>query len=150
MLTATRIFLLTMTAFVVVACSRPDYQTQAGGSGNFGDGKWLLVNYWATWCGPCREEIPALNTIHQDLDAVTVLGVNYDNLEGAALSVAITEMAIRFPSLLEDPSAKLMTDRPTVLPTTLVVSPDGKLVQQLQGPQTEAELRQLLQSYQGS
>ncbi|MGJ8686572.1 MAG: TlpA family protein disulfide reductase, partial [Spongiibacteraceae bacterium] len=116
----------------------------------FSGENWLLVNYWATWCGPCREEIPALNKINQDLDKVTVLGVNYDNLQGPALRAAVAEMEINFPSLLEDPSAKLATSRPAVLPTTFLISPEGKLIQRLQGPQTEVGLKQLLESYKGS
>ena len=51
------------------------------------EGQWLLINYWAEWCGPCRKEIPELNRLAQHPQAaVQVLGVNYDGVQGEALA----------------------------------------------------------------
>ena len=44
-------------------------------------GHWRIVNYWAVWCGPCREEIPELNRLHEETDLV-VFAVNYDGKQG--------------------------------------------------------------------
>ena len=121
---------------VLSACGKPDFTTIDGKQGQFSQGKWQLINYWATWCGPCREEIPALNAFAKANPDILIYGVNYDGLEGEALSKAIADMDIDFSSLSSDPAPLLGTARPQVLPTTLIVSPNGSLVATLTGPQT--------------
>lgn len=102
------------------------------------DGKtWQVINYWASWCGPCREEIPALNQLNRSRDDVIVLGVNYDGLQGDALAADETELGVEFDTLAEDPAERLGQSRPRVLPTTFIVSPQGEVVEVLTGPQTE-------------
>lgn len=104
-----------------------------------GAGTWRVINYWALWCTPCREEIPELNKLAHEA-GVTVLGVNFDNKQGDALSADISALNIEFPQLTEDPAGRLGTERPQVLPTTLIVDPAGQLVLTLTGPQTETDL----------
>ena len=59
-------------------------------------GQWVLINYWADWCGPCRDEVPELNHLNEAEDGFKVLGVNYDYLEGQELqeSIAILDILI--------------------------------------------------------
>ena len=102
-------------------------------------GSWRVINYWATWCTPCREEIPELNHLNE-LSDVTVLGVNYDGKTGIELSQQVNEMAIGFEVLSTDPSEALGIRVPRVLPTTLLVDPTGRLQQTLVGPQTKAAI----------
>ena len=113
-----------------VAIAAPDWDQLAG--------KWIVVNYWAEWCKPCRVEIPELNRLHEaGADAgIVVLGVNFDGLTGERLQRLIDQFHIEFPVLLEDPAPRWSQERPTVLPTTLVIDPDGKLHEVLVGPQT--------------
>jgi thiol-disulfide isomerase/thioredoxin len=101
-------------------------------------GKWIVINYWAEWCKPCRVELPELNRLHAaGADAgVVVLGVNFDGLPGEALERLIDEFQIEFPVLLEDPASRWSHERPSVLPTTLVIDPEGTLHEVLVGPQT--------------
>ena len=68
---------------------------------------WLVVNYWAEWCGPCRHEIPELNSLDRREGGlpVRVLGVNYDGLSQPQLGEVIERMGITFPVLLADPRA---------------------------------------------
>ena len=139
------ILLLTMTA-----CTQPDFHDTDGKAYRYSDftGRWLLVNYWATWCAPCIKEIPELAALDSAREDVVVLGVNYDLLSGADDSARraeqmardIATMNITFPVLSGDPSAALGVDRPAVLPTTLVIDPDGNLHSILTGPQTQASL----------
>lgn len=103
-------------------------------------GQWLLVNYWAQWCKPCIEEIPELNRIHAELENVAVVGVNYDNAQGDELAAQLEQLGVAFDTLSADPAAQVGTQRPQVLPTTLVLNPEGKLVKTLLGPQTFASL----------
>ena len=126
----------------LAGCSDPQMRLADGSAANWSDyeGQWLLINYWAEWCAPCRKEIPELNRIHQDGTGVTVLGVNFDGIQGEALTSLMTEMDVQFPVLLDDPAAHWEQPRPSVLPSTLVISPDGALEDVLVGPQTYEDL----------
>lgn len=111
-------------------------------------GKTLIVNYWATWCGPCITEIPELNAIHrsEDVDA-QVVGVNFDAPSSVAQQQAdIAQMGIEFPVVINDPAAKFGYAVPQVLPTTVIISKDGSVLTTLVGPQTETDVLAALQS----
>ncbi len=95
---------------------------------------WNVINYWAIWCKPCREEIPELNKLNQ-IENVVVLGVNFDGKLGEALVSDADSLGITF-DIIDDPAASLDTTRPSILPTTFVLSPEGTLVATLVGPQT--------------
>ena len=99
-------------------------------------GRWVVINYWAKWCKPCIKEIPELNALDKKYKQVAVLGVNYDGNEDDELQTQIIALEIEFPTLLEDPSSALGISLPSVLPTTLILNPDGSLVATLVGPQT--------------
>ena len=103
-------------------------------------GQWVLINYWADWCGPCRDEVPELNHLNEAEDGFKVLGVNYDYLEGQELQESIAILDIRFPTLLDDPQRLLGYAEATVLPMTVLISPEGKLHRVLVGPQTAESL----------
>lgn len=99
-------------------------------------GQWVVINYWAQWCKPCIEEIPELNALDQKYDQVTVLGVNYDGANGPELKQQRQKLGVTFASLEADPAAQLGIPRPIVLPTTLIIDPEGQLATTLIGPQT--------------
>ena len=101
-------------------------------------GRWLIINYWAEWCAPCRKEIPDLNLLHAERETanVAIFGVNYDGLRGESLATLVEEMGIEFPVLVEDPRLRWQQDLPTVLPSTLIIDPDGNLKEVLVGPQS--------------
>lgn len=100
-------------------------------------GKWIVINYWATWCGPCREEIPELNRLSREQpESLKVFGVNFEPVSGDEMEENIKEMGILFPVFPEDPYEKLGYERPLVLPTTIVISPEGSIHAELVGPQT--------------
>ena len=110
-----------------------------------GNGQWRIINYWAIWCAPCREEIPELNELDRNTELV-VLAVNYDGKTGDELASQAAEMGITFALLEQDPRATLSVARPKVLPTTLLVSPDGQVTDTLVGPQTREGLLALWQT----
>ena len=100
------------------------------------DDQWLLINYWAEWCGPCRTEIPELNALNESRDDITVLGVNFDGLQGDELSAATEALDIEFTVLSIDPAERLDLPRSAVLPVTYIVDADGKVRDSLVGEQT--------------
>ncbi len=106
-------------------------------------GRWLVINYWAEWCGPCRKEIPELNRLDLRQDVV-VLGVNYDGLQGEPLSRAATALGIEFTVLATDPAARLALSRSAGLPLSVLVDPQGRVRAQLAGEQSEQSLSDAL------
>lgn len=101
----------------------------------------LLVNYWAEWCAPCREEIPELNRFAREAEGILVLGVNYDQPPAETTHAQMEKLGIEFPVLSTDPAARWGRPRPTVLPSTFVIGADGHWRATLVGPQTEESLR---------
>ncbi len=133
---------------VLASCQPVDFEYADGAPGRFADweGHWVVINYWAEWCAPCRMEIPHLNALHRALGghAALVVGVNYDAVEGDALRALTQRMGIDFPVLTQDPRARFGYDLPAVLPTTVIIDPSGTVVATLVGPQTEASIKSVL------
>jgi thiol-disulfide isomerase/thioredoxin len=126
-----------------LATGTSDYIDLSGNSGNFSDhrGKWMFINYWATWCKPCIDEIPELNHFASDnADRAVVFAVDFDNAQGEKLLASSQKLGIEFPVLIEDPHLVLGVDKPYALPTTFVFDPQGELQHTLLGPQTAASL----------
>ncbi len=144
MINSLRVFLLLASALLLSACSEQDIRLADGKFSRFShwEGRWIIVNYWAEWCAPCRKEIPELNRLHAERNStgVVVLGVNYDALQGETLAKLVEEMGIQFPVLVDDPRLRWNVEQPSVLPTTLIINPDGELHKVSQGPQTYESL----------
>ncbi|MAI16415.1 MAG: peroxiredoxin [Gammaproteobacteria bacterium] len=131
----------------LVGCSsEPSFRVADGSSIRFSDlhGEWVVLNYWAEWCAPCREEIPELNELRQQGSQrgveIRVLGVNYDGLEGSDLNSVMQRMEIEFPVLVDDPRENFRIGRAEVLPMTVVIDPKGTVQAVLVGPQTAESL----------
>lgn len=108
-------------------------------------GKVLIINYWATWCAPCRKEIPELNELasHHN-EKLMVVGVNFDGSQDELLENEIQKLGIEFSSLIDDPRNVWDLEPVSVLPETLIIGPDGKLLHRLIGPQTLSSIEALL------
>lgn len=107
-------------------------------------GDWVFVNYWAEWCEPCYEEIPELNRL-DEASNVTVLGVNFDEEKGESLRSLITDMGIEFRVLQQNPAEEFGWEQPLSLPATMVVNPEGELVEARFGKQTYEELMEVVE-----
>ena len=107
--------------------------------------KVLVINYWATWCAPCRKEIPELNELdHQLSDRLDVIGVNYDGVVGEQLLQKMQKLGIKFENLYSDPREIWGLEEISVLPETLIIDSQGQLIHRLVGPQTKRFLEALI------
>jgi peroxiredoxin len=91
-------------------------------------GQVVLVNFWATWCGPCRQEMPHLNRLYDKYrtSGFQLLGVNIDDDARAATELA-TRLGVKFPVLLDtDKKASRLYDM-SAMPATVVIDRDGRV-----------------------
>ncbi len=99
--------------------------------------QWVVVNYWATWCAPCRKEIPDLSRLHDEREDVTVLGLAFEDLSVSDFEAFLEDYPASYPILMVDtfnpPEA---FGAPLALPTTHLVNPEGLLVETWLGPVT--------------
>ena len=109
------------------------------------DGKPMIVNFWASWCTPCRAEMPAFERVHQDLgDKVTIVGVT-DEDDLTAAKKAAKKAGVTYP-LLVDEDQTLLTDLGVSgLPGTVFVDADGNVIGRHLGALTEAQLTKEIQ-----
>ncbi|KRB73112.1 hypothetical protein ASE01_20280 [Nocardioides sp. Root190] len=102
-----------------------------------------LINLWATWCGPCRKEMPRLARAAQANQSVQFLGVNTkDDPELAAAFLA--EAGVTFPQLVDIEGSLLDSTRIRGLPVTLAIDVDGRIVDRSIGEVSDAELATLI------
>jgi peroxiredoxin len=99
-------------------------------------GRVVLLNFWATWCPPCVEEMPSLERLHQALgpEGLMVVGVAVDESDADVRSF-VARSGVTFP-ILRDPGATVAagTYRTTGYPETFVLDREGRIVRQLIGP----------------
>ena len=116
------------------------------------DKQWLVVNYWAEWCGPCRTEIPELNALSEQMKGqkVSVFGVNFDNLQGEDLKAASNALGIKFTVLAQDPADQYDLPKSEALPVTYIIDDKGKVREQLMGEQTAAGVAQKISALRGN
>ncbi len=110
--------------------------------------KVVLVNVWATWCGPCRFEIPELQKLH-DANAAKgfeVLGVSVDDGDVSVVKDFVAENKMKYPVAI-DPQGQIAAILQTsVLPTTVLIGRDGKILWKKYGPilENDQELKAAL------
>ncbi|KTD18796.1 thiol-disulfide oxidoreductase [Legionella lansingensis] len=108
-------------------------------------GKWVFINYWASWCQPCIDEINELNRFYrQQKHKVALFAVNYDMLPRAQQMQLIKKYNIRYPSLQNNPARQLRLGNIPGVPATFVFNPKGELIQTLFGPQTLLSLNEAM------
>jgi thiol-disulfide isomerase/thioredoxin len=107
-------------------------------------GKWVVINYWATWCSPCIAEIPDLNKLARYYKGkVVVLGVNISNLTNQELKDLREDYEVEYPFLSHFPIEKWGGEYENI-PVTYILNPKGKLYQTLTGPQTLANFQAIM------
>lgn len=91
-------------------------------------GNVVLINFWASWCGPCREEMPLLNDLHKKYEPLgfTVLGVNVEEDTGNARGF-LKNFPVDFPILLDTKNQVSKKYNVIAMPTTVVLDRDGNV-----------------------
>ncbi len=107
-------------------------------------GKWVFINYWASWCEPCLEEISELNRFYAKNKQVALFAVNYESLPTPMQQQLIKQFDIRYPSLKKDPARSLRLDNIRGIPVTFVFNPQGELSDTLYGAQTVGSLNDVI------
>jgi thiol-disulfide isomerase/thioredoxin len=114
-------------------------------------GGWVVINYWATWCAPCRKEMPELSALHDERDDLTVLGLAFEDLDDAAFEEFLLEFHASYPILRVDvyqPPEPF--GAPRVLPTTIILDKQGRAVKAFLGPVTREAIEEYIDSVAGS
>ena len=102
----------------------------------------VVLNFWASWCGPCRRELPALAAFAKAHPEIQVIGVDYqDDVEAARTFAA--ENGATWPSVVDDGPIGAAYEVPG-LPATYLIDAQGRIVERLLGEVTEAALTEQL------
>jgi thiol-disulfide isomerase/thioredoxin len=109
--------------------------------------KWVILNYWATWCAPCRKEIPDLSGLHAAREDIVVLGLAFEDTAPENFDEFLAEYEPSYPILLIDVYAPPEPfGAPKALPTTIILNPGGVPVKTFVGPVTREDLESFIDS----
>src|SRR5258706_3475694 len=112
-------------------------------------GKVVWLNFWATWCGPCRAEIPDLIALQRKYrDQLQIIGLTVDDDDAAMIKEVVTETHINYPVAMTSPEVRIQYGGIAALPTSFVLDAEGRIVQKHEGLRDpvlyETEIRALL------
>jgi thiol-disulfide isomerase/thioredoxin len=110
----------------------PDFTLKSSGGENLRlselRGQVVMINFWASWCGPCRKEMPLLDQLYQQYKPLgfTVLGVNVEEEQNPARSL-LSKSPVSFPILFDDTNAVSKLYNVIAMPTTVIVDRNGNM-----------------------
>jgi peroxiredoxin len=109
-------------------------------------GKYLLINFWATWCGPCKIEMPSLEALYRRFksDKFDMLGISNDMFGDRVVRPYVKASKLTFPMLLDQRMTVSHQYGVVSLPTTFLIDPQGKIIGVLQGAEDWTDPETLL------
>jgi peroxiredoxin len=143
------IFIMALFVTLPVVAEKVDFTLQDldGKSVSLSDyrGKWVIVNYWATWCPPCLEEIPDLVDLYEDnRDTIVVLGIAFEEVNKEYLKEFVDSHMISYPIMNTEPIPVTELGPVLGLPTSYIISPDGERVARQEGPVTREAIEKYI------
>lgn len=113
-------------------------------------GKWVLVNFWATWCPPCLEEIPDLISLFKERNDVIIIGIAMDYADTETVIKFTEAMSIPYPIVFGNREIASQLDELAMLPSTYLFDPTGKPAARKIGLLTREDIENFIQGYLGS
>lgn len=105
-------------------------------------GRWVIVNFWATWCGPCIKEMPAIDAFVKSRGDVRAIGLAWQDATPAEIAAFLRQHPVAYPVAIVDPFRPVGTlPPPRALPTTYLIDPHGRIARTFLGPVTRETLR---------
>lgn len=110
-------------------------------------GKWVLVNFWATWCPPCLKEIPDLAALFRERKDIMVIGIAMDYGDTSEVMDYVKKLTIPYPIVLGSRKIAAQLDDLSMLPSTYFFDPEGKPAARQIGVMTRAEIEAFINAY---
>ncbi len=111
-------------------------------------GQWVIVNFWATWCSPCIQEIPHLNKLSKITEPVQpfVIGIDFEEIDKDSLQQFMDKLEMDYLVLLVGDAPLIPFEPLKGMPTTFLVSPNGEIAAKWIGAVTEQKVLEKLSS----
>lgn len=132
--------LLALAAPAFAAAPQPALSVKTLDGGTFDlssqQGKWVIVNFWATWCSPCLKELPDISAfVAAHKDKVAAIGMDFEDADKADIEKFLKSHPLSYPvSMVDVDNPPKDFGAPRGLPNTYVIAPDGHLAKTFLGP----------------